>query len=117
MSGVIVATITRSMSAGVRPAFSLARGVNRHVGGGLAGSCDSALPYAGAGDDPFVAGIDQFREIVVGEDFFGNVTAGRPNGDPGQGRRRDVRDGCGCERFPIGFAGGPGAHRVGEGSV
>ena len=47
-----------------------AGGFGGEVAGGLVVSGDVAFFDAGAGGDPFVGGVDNFGEVVVGEDFF-----------------------------------------------
>ena len=81
MSGVVVPTTMKSMSAGVSPARSIAlhRRLARQVGRRDAGIDDVALADAGALQDPFVAGIDHLLEIGVGEHARRHV--GRQAGD------------------------------------
>ena len=73
------------------------RGVVGQVAGGLAFGGDVALADAGARGDPLVAGVDELREVVVGQHLFRQVAAG--TGDAGEhllghAACRDVRP-CG----------------------
>ena len=59
---------------------SLSR-LGRHVGTGFISGGDMAFTDARAGGDPFVIGVDNLRQVVVGEDFLGNPCA--DSGDDG----------------------------------
>src|SRR5690606_14029011 len=52
------------------------RRVERQVHGGFAFRGDVALTDAGARGDPFVAGVDDLRQVVVGQHLAGQVAAG-----------------------------------------
>ena len=67
MSGVTVATISRSIDAGSAPAISSARRAagQADVGERLVVGRDPALADPGALDDPLVVGVDDLRELVV----------------------------------------------------
>src|SRR3546814_5839360 len=54
-------------------------GVVREVTGGFAFGRDVALADAGARGDPLVAGVDDLRQVVVGEHLFRQVAAGAGN--------------------------------------
>jgi hypothetical protein len=49
------------------------------VAGGLAIRGLAPLTDAGTGPDPFVAGIDELLQILVGDDFFRQIAAGARN--------------------------------------
>src|SRR5690606_13774403 len=51
-------------------------GVVGKVAGGLALGGDVALADAGARGDPFIAGIDELGQVVVGQHFFRQIAAG-----------------------------------------
>ena len=80
-SAVEVATRTRSMSAGVEA------GAGQRLGGrvrgqlvhGLVGTRDVAGTDADPAADPFVAGVDQFGEVVIGEHLGGLIVPDRDN--------------------------------------
>ena len=102
MSGVVVATMIE-VDVGRRDARRgerVARRVQREVGRLLAVGGDVALADAGARADPFVAGVDALREIVVGQDLRRQVAAGagdaamhrRSRDGPQRRRRGSVRD-------------------------
>jgi hypothetical protein len=48
----------------------------REIGRGLAWHHHVAALYARARTDPLIAGVDQLREICVGQDLFRQITAG-----------------------------------------
>ena len=57
------------------------RGFGAHIAGVFVLRGDAAFLDAGAGGDPLVIGLDDLREIVVGENFFRHVTAGADDRD------------------------------------
>ena len=72
-SGVVVATMIRSTSAGVRPAAASARRAASTARSDVASPsrASMALADAGALDDPRVAGVDDLGQVVVGHDPSG----------------------------------------------
>ena len=76
-SGVVVATMIRSRSAGERPSGGerLFGRLHRQVRRALIGRGPAALVDAGALDDPGVGGVDDLGEVGVGDDFFGQIRA------------------------------------------
>lgn len=56
-------------------------GFGTHVGGEFVLGGDAAFFNAGAGDDPFVGGLDHFGEVIVRENFFRKIASGSGNGD------------------------------------
>src|SRR5690606_2684810 len=51
-------------------------GVEGQVAGGFALGGDVPLADAGPGGDPLVAGVDELRQVVVGQHLFRQVAAG-----------------------------------------
>ena len=98
MSGVMVATMIRSIWSAVTPAFSMARRaalaarseVNSSGGG------DAALLDAGAGGDPLVGGVDHFLQVGVGQDRVGHIGA-----DAGDGAGAALKIVLGARVFEI----------------
>ena len=78
-SGVAVAQMTRSMSTGSMPArtsaWREAAMPRSDVSSPVVG--DVALLDAGALDDPFVAGVDDAGEIVIGHHALGQIARRR----------------------------------------
>ena len=56
-------------------------GLGGHVAGLFVGRGDPAFLDPGAGRDPLVVGLDDLREVLVGEDFFRQITAGADDRD------------------------------------
>ena len=74
---VVPSTIRSSSWAVDAGGFQRAHGgVVGEVAGGLAFGGDVALADAGARGDPFVAGIDELRQVVVGQHLFRQIAAG-----------------------------------------
>ena len=88
MSGVVVPTTMKSMSAGVRPARSIAcsDASARQVRRRHARIDDVALADAGALQDPLVAGVDHLLEVGVGQHARRHV-----GGEAGDARARQRR--------------------------
>ncbi len=53
----------------------LERGLGCHIAGVFILCGDAALLDAGACSDPIVAGIDHAREVLIGQNLFGHITA------------------------------------------
>ena len=77
MSGVTVQTRMASRSAPEIPrALECAlAGCHGHIRGGDFGTCDMALAYAGAFDDPLVVGVHHLGQIFIGQDIGRDITA------------------------------------------
>ena len=92
MSGVTVATMMTSTSAGEMPRFGKADlcGFNGEVAGGGAGGDDVALADAGALGDPLIRGGDHGFEVFVGEELGWDVDpdGGDFGADGGAGLQR-----------------------------
>ena len=82
MSGVMVATMIRSIWSAVTPAIFIARngGLGRQVGGEFILGRDAPFLDAGARGDPFIRGLDHFFEVGVGQDFFRHIRADAGDG-------------------------------------
>jgi len=83
MSGVVVATTDKVDFLGVYTRhFNGTLGCMKcQIAGSFVFGRDMAFANAGAGDDPIVGGIHHLRQIVVGQNFFRQITAGA--GDAG----------------------------------
>ena len=92
MSGVVVPTTMKSMSAGRETgAFDgLFRRFRRQIGRGDAGLDDVALADAGPLQNPFVAGVYHLLEIGVGEHFRRHVGGETGDARTAHGARRIV---------------------------
>ena len=85
-SGVTVATIIRSMSAGTRPAHLIACAAASvaRVAVGLVGTDDASLADSRALDDPVVVRVEPGFEVGVGDSSVGDRST--PTDDAGRGR-------------------------------
>ena len=98
MSGVTVATVTRSISFGSMPASASGgrRRRQREIRHRLVLRRDPPLADAGAGADPLVGGVDEGREVVVRQHLLGHVAAEARDRDRAPAGARDHRSTLGC---------------------
>src|SRR5881392_2129920 len=73
ISGVMVATMISSMSLGSSPAATMARRLGAERRGRLPRPGDPPLADARPLHDPLVAGLDHFRQVVVGQAALGKA--------------------------------------------
>ncbi len=79
MSGVTVQTMIASSSVASMPRSCEhdARGFDRHIGRRDFGRGDVALRNSGSLENPLVAGVDHFLEILIGQHARRHVAAER----------------------------------------